>query len=89
MGVFAHYHRAVNSFACSSYCLGEIMGWAGGCDIAAEVWYLVRKYVPESERREIARKIYDMFCDKDADAWEPDDKLCIDAGISTPGGEWI
>ena len=57
------------------------MGWSGGTGLAEDVWDLVRKYIPEEERQKIAKKIYDMFCDMDADGWEGTEQLWKDKKV--------
>ena len=57
------------------------MGWAAGTELAEKVWQVVRPYIPEAERESIAFKVYDLFCDEDADAWDSRCQLIIDALI--------
>lgn len=51
------------------------MGWASGSYLAVDVWDLVRDEIPEEKRRKLAKKIYDMFRNMDADAWDGDSQL--------------
>jgi hypothetical protein len=57
------------------------MGWCSGTELAIDVWNLVRKYIPSKDKKKIAFKIYDLFCDYDADCWDGDSQLEKDAGI--------
>ena len=57
------------------------MGWASGTDLGITLWDLVREYVPEEKRKEIATAFYNELCDLDADAWEGDSALELDAEI--------
>ena len=53
------------------------MGWASGSYLAEEIWDEIKIYIPENKLQEVASKIYDSFCDKDADDWS-----------SNPEGVW-
>ena len=55
------------------------MGWAGGSSLANDIWVLVRKFVPESQRSQVARLIIDRFKDEDADDWDYDDVIMLDS----------
>ena len=58
------------------------MGWASGSGLACEVYGLVRNYIPEKKRKQVATKIFDLFTDMDADDWNGDSTLEKDAGIN-------
>ena len=45
------------------------MGWCSGSEIAEGLWRKIRKYIPEEMKYEVAKTIYDVFCDHDADCW--------------------
>lgn len=45
------------------------MGWASGSGLGEEVWAVVRKYVPKGQRKAVAARIYNLFCNQDADDW--------------------
>ena len=55
------------------------MGWSGGSAIAEDVWKLVRGYVPESQRQEIALAIIDRFESEDCDTMDEAEQLQEDA----------
>lgn len=56
------------------------MGWCQGSEIASGVWAMVREYIPPVRRREIARKIIDLFENSDCDTIDEAETLCSDAG---------
>ena len=45
------------------------MGWCSGSEIAEQLWKKVEKYIPKDLKYEVAKTIYDVFCDQDADCW--------------------
>ena len=45
------------------------MGWCSGSELAENIYNEIRKFIPEHKRKEIAKKIYDEFCNYDADDW--------------------
>ena len=55
------------------------MGWCSGSEIAQDVWALVRKFIPDKKREKIARKLIDIFEDRDADTMDEAVQLCKDA----------
>ena len=55
------------------------MGWAAGSVIANDVWQIVRNYIPEHERKDVAEKIIRIFKDEDADDWSSDQLIYEDA----------
>lgn len=57
------------------------MGWAGGSGIASDVWDLVRKYVPDNQRKTVALKLIDVFEDNDCDTMNECERLMKDAGL--------
>ena len=57
------------------------MGWTAGSELGQDIYNKVREYIPEENREEVARYIYDAVCDLDADAWTGESQLEIDAGI--------
>ena len=46
------------------------MGWCSGSIVAEEIWKEVAPYLPEEKKYHLAKKIYDLFCDLDADCWD-------------------
>jgi hypothetical protein len=59
------------------------MGWAKGSEMAVDIWEIVRDYIPTQKhrRRDCARRIYNIFCDEDADDWNSQDSIIEDAEI--------
>ena len=57
------------------------MGWASGSGLACEVYDLVRGYVPEEKRQEVAKGIFDLFREHDADDWDGSSELEIDGKV--------
>ena len=57
------------------------MGWCKGTEIACDLWDIVKEYIPSKEKKQIATKVYDLFCDNDADCWEGGSDLESDAEI--------
>ena len=55
------------------------MGWASGSEIADEVWNAVRKYVPESDRKDVATRVVRIFEERDCDTMEEAEVLWNDA----------
>lgn len=55
------------------------MGWSAGSELAQDVWDLVRPYIPEAKRKEIAKSICDRFGDHDCDTLEEAEILYNDA----------
>lgn len=58
------------------------MGWSGGSSLAEDVYLLVRKHIPLNKRQQIAEKIYDLFCDLDADDWDGSSTIEKDGDIN-------
>ena len=46
------------------------MGWASGSYLAEEIWQEICPNVPAEKWHELAKSIYDKFCDQDADDWD-------------------
>lgn len=63
------------------------MGWAGGSQIAGDVWKLVRFYIPRKERERIANQIVDIFEQHDCDTMDEAEQLMADAGRDSRGDE--
>lgn len=57
------------------------MGWSAGSELAQSIWDKIREYIPEENRKEIATFIYDAVCDLDADDWDGESQLEIDAEL--------
>ncbi len=57
------------------------MGWASGSCLGGDLWHLVREFIPKDKRVQVAREFYDILCDADADDWQEDDELVIDAQL--------
>lgn len=55
------------------------MGWAAGSQIAEEAWDLVRDFIPEEEKPDIAQSFIDLFEEHDADTMEEAEQLWADA----------
>lgn len=58
------------------------MGWAAGSELAQELYIVVRKYLPEDARKDVATQFYNTFGDYDADDWDGTSQLEIDAEIN-------
>ena len=57
------------------------MGWCEGSYIANDIWKLVKDFVPENQRQQIARAIVDRFEDEDADCWDYDMNIVVDGDM--------
>jgi len=57
------------------------MGWCRGSYLAEEIWDDLRSVVPQEQRHVFAKKIYEKFCDYDADDWNHNSFLLRDAGV--------
>lgn len=57
------------------------MGWSDGVTLAEDVWEVVRPFVPEEQRKAVARKLYDLFGEYDADGWDNGCRLAQDAEV--------
>jgi hypothetical protein len=55
------------------------MGWASGSGIAREVYDLVRPFIPETERKAVAKKIIKIFESEDCDTMDECEVLMEDA----------
>ena len=58
------------------------MGWAGGSQTAEQLYESLKPFIKRDCIQKAARKIYDDFCDEDADDWNPQSKLIKDAGVN-------
>lgn len=56
------------------------MGWARGSSLAEDVWDLFRSKVPEQDKRRLAKKLIDLFENRDCDTIDEAETLCKDAG---------
>lgn len=56
------------------------MGWASGSGLAESIWLDIRDYIPDAKKKEVAKQIIDYFQDHDADDWDQEDQIVIDAG---------
>lgn len=63
------------------------MGWSAGSELAENIYLKVKKHIPEAERRNVAKYIYDSVCDLDADDWSGESQLEIDAGVNQEENE--
>ncbi len=65
------------------------MGWSSGSELADEVWALVEKYIPSKNKSAVAKKIVSAFEDHDADDWDREGPLMMDAfeGKPRPGDD--
>ena len=43
------------------------MGWASGSRLFRDVWRIVRQYVAEDQRKNVAKQVMDRFEDRDCD----------------------
>ncbi len=57
------------------------MGWAGGSEVAHNIWSGIRKYVPEEHREKVARVIIDALEDQDCDTIYECEQLVKDAKL--------
>lgn len=57
------------------------MGWSSGVSLAEQTYDLVREFIPIKKRKKIAREIYELFSDQDADDWDVDDQLIQDSQV--------
>lgn len=55
------------------------MGWASGTDLAEGIWLLIRKYIPEDERPQVAKGIIEEFRGHDWDTVDEAETLATDA----------
>lgn len=63
------------------------MGWAGGSEVASDVWKLVRPHIPAAKRRAVAKKLIKVFENQDCDTMEEAELLWKDAGMPNPWGD--
>lgn len=49
--------------------------------MAADIWDLVRKYIPAKERKAVAERIVAIFENEDCDTMDEADQLMKDAGL--------
>lgn len=45
------------------------MGWCEGSYLANDVWKKIEKYIPDSDKKTVAKEIVELFEDHDADDW--------------------
>ena len=45
------------------------MGWVSGSYLAEEIWKEIKDILPNDKKEQLAVKIYNAFCDADADDW--------------------
>lgn len=57
------------------------MGWAGGSELAEDIWNLVGKYIPKKQQKRVAKKIVDLFEHQDCDTMDEAQRLMADAGL--------
>jgi hypothetical protein len=63
------------------------MGWSGGSEIAAEVWDLVKDFIPPKKRKRVAKQIVSLFEDQDCDTMYEAEDLMEAAGLAEPADE--
>lgn len=51
------------------------MGWSGGTEIADGVWSVVKEFIPEERKKEVANEIIDLLEDQDWDNLSESDEL--------------
>lgn len=56
------------------------MGWSSGSSLGIEIYDKIRDFIPEEDREEVSKFIYDAVCDLDADDWDGTSDLEIDSG---------
>lgn len=59
------------------------VGWASGSELADAVWKVVERFVPEEERRSVARRLIRTFERRDCDTMH-ESKLWRVAGKRDP-----
>lgn len=57
------------------------MGWSAGSGLGQDIYGMVRDYIPEDKREEVAKFIYESVCDLDADDWDGTSQLEIDGKV--------
>ena len=57
------------------------MGWSAGASLGQEIYDKIREYIPEEKRQEVAKFIYDVVCEQDADDWDGTSQLEIDGKV--------
>jgi hypothetical protein len=62
------------------------MGWASGSQLAERVYEHIRPWIPPNRRRQVAQYILDQFEGEDADDFDYDTHLWLDAGRDEGGG---
>ena len=50
--------------------VGKGMGWSSGCGLAEGIWSDIKDVLPIETKDKVAVKIYNAFCDMDADDWD-------------------
>lgn len=58
------------------------MGWASGSQLAEEIWEVVGKHIPSKNKKQVAKKLIDLFEDSDCDTIDEAEDLCKAAGRS-------
>jgi hypothetical protein len=58
------------------------MGWCSGSNLAEDLWKEIREFIPPIKRKDVAKKIYDLFCNMDADCFDESMELIKDANIN-------
>jgi hypothetical protein len=57
------------------------MGWASGSYLAEDIWNLVREYIPDKDRVQVARRFVELFQSFDCDTLQECDQLMKDVNI--------
>ncbi len=57
------------------------MGWASGSQLAEDVWQAVRTFVPQGNRKTVARRIVGLFEEHDCDTLDEAESLVSDAAL--------
>ena len=57
------------------------MGWASGSYLGQDLWDEIRNFVPKNNHKKVAKIIYNMCNDMDADDWDVNSNLIKDADI--------
>lgn len=57
------------------------MGWSGGTEIADGIWDIVREYIPEDKKKEVALGIIDVLTDQDWDCVQECEELYELSGL--------
>lgn len=63
------------------------MGWSRGSYLAEEIWKEIKDFLPSDKKDKLAVKIYNAFCDMDADDWEFEEDNLFSAALKIQNPE--